>query len=90
MKIRTKHNKSYPDDTSIQVQAVFDDGSILGLFNLYPKRDRFTRWYENDTYSIVFNNIKEAKEFAKLVPEVVERNDKVEEKKKEKVKVNSI
>jgi len=78
MKIISKHNKSYPDDTSIQIQAVFDDGSIMGLFNLYPKRDKFIRWYENDTYSGNFKTIKEAKEFAKIIPEVVNREREVE------------
>ena len=78
MKIRTKINKSYPDDYSINVRAVFNDGSIMGLFNLYPKRDKFIRWYENDTYSGNFKTIKEAKEFAKIIPEVVNREREVE------------
>jgi len=81
MKIISKQNKSYPDDTSIQIQAVFNDGSIMGLFNLYPKRDRFTRWYENDTYSKIFNTIKDAKEFAKIIPEVVKRERELQYEK---------
>jgi len=78
MKIISKQNKSYPDDTSIQIQAVFDDGSIMGLFNLYPKRDRFTRWYVSDTYSGTFNTLRDAKDFAKTLPDAIERERAVE------------
>jgi len=67
MKIRTKKNKSYPGDKSLQIQAVDNTGRILGLFNIYPAFFQGKLYWTNDRYTHEFNTITEAKEFAKTV-----------------------
>lgn len=69
--IRSKRNESYKGDSSIQIQ-VFNpaQGSWVGLFNLYPQRDRQNRkFYTNDRFVNTFSTITEAKHFAQGMPE---------------------
>ena len=63
IKIKTKQNKSYPGDNSIQIIAVLENGEKVGILNLYPTRQGRKLHYENDRVDGIFEGIKEAKRY---------------------------
>ena len=63
IKIKTKQNKSYPGDNSIQIQAVLENGDRIGILNLYPVRQGRKLYYDNDRVDGIFEGIKEAKRY---------------------------
>lgn len=69
--VRSKRNDSYKGDSSLQIQ-VFNPAhdSWVGLFNIYPQKDRSNRrYYTNDRFVNTFATITEAKHFAAGLPE---------------------
>ncbi len=79
IKIKTKQNKSYPGDNSIQIQAVLENGDRIGIFNIYPIRRDRKSYYENDRVDGIFESIGEAKRYCKdnidaLLPGLVSQN----------------
>jgi len=64
MKITTRRTKLYPDDKTIQIQAVLENG-VLGLMNLTPIYFNRKRQYENDVNGYIFETITAAKDYCK-------------------------
>ena len=63
IKIKTKQNKSFPGDNSIQILVVLENGDRVGILNIYPVRRGRDLYYENDRVDGIFEGIKEAKRY---------------------------
>ena len=65
-KVRVRQMDFYRGDNSKQIMVIDDAGRMRPdfTFNIYPRRDRFGRYYTNDNNGRVFKTVKEAKEYA--------------------------
>ena len=64
IKIATRKTNLYPQDKTIQIQAVMKNG-IIGLMNLTPIYFNQKKQYENDINGYIFETITKAKEYCK-------------------------
>ena len=64
LKYKTRKTNLYPDDKTIQICAVLENGS-MGLMNLTPIYFNRKRQYENDRNGYIFETITKAKEYCK-------------------------
>ena len=59
--IKTVRLRSYPGDSSVQIQAIDERGRKSILFNIWPTTVRGIRWWRNDRYPSMYRTITEAK-----------------------------
>lgn len=60
-KLITRKTHLYPGDKTIQVRAVFSNGSTMGIMNLTPRYFNGKKQYENDRNGFIFSTIAQAK-----------------------------